>query len=134
MQSGNTLAPLDLDRMRDTLGANLTEWLKLRTDQIEQRVDMKMDGLQNELRAELKSKPGHASLVVHTIAIIGIIVAVLAFGGDRFSGGQSSIGAFSGDLVARERRDAATDLKMEEIRRDLREIRQDRAPQRTVTK
>ena len=98
----------ETNRLRDELGGRLTEWLRLETSRIEQRVDLKVDGLERELFAKLDTKPSIAAMIINTVIGIGIIIAILAFGGDRFDGGMSASGAYAHETVERERRDALT--------------------------
>lgn len=132
--------PMDASQVSAQLGGQLTGWLELKTAQIEQKVDLKMEGLEKQLLAKfdgvnatLEAKPSHAALLGHTVAIIGIILAVLltvlAIAGDRFSGGMSASGAFATQAVERERRDAEAAHERQEIRQELKAIRDAQAAQ-----
>jgi hypothetical protein len=78
-----------------------------------------MTALEREISAKLDNKAGHGALLLHTVAIVGIILAVLAFGGERFSGGQSSTGAFSTQIVERERREADLNDKIDSLAQQI---------------
>lgn len=122
-----SLDKLEADKLHDRLGASLTEWLKQKTGQIEQKVDLKMDGLQREVAAKLDGKPGHLSLIAHTLAVVVLIGSILAFGGDRFDGGMSASGAFAQQAVERERRDAEIDAKLDRLASEIAALRQQQA-------
>jgi hypothetical protein len=112
----------DAENLGDRLGVRLTEWLKLRTDQIDQKVDLRMTGLEREVLAKLDSKPGIGALVINTAVGISIIIAVLAFGGDRFNGGMSATGALTQQEGEQARRDADLDRQLKDIQRQLNTI------------
>lgn len=100
IKGANTLEKADVER----IGATLSQQLEHRTALIEQKVDLKMDGLQREISAKLDDKPGNGALILHSIAIIGVILAVLALAGERFSGGMSATGALAQQIVEHERK------------------------------
>src|ERR1044072_4145707 len=88
-------ATSDFQQFEQRLGGQITGWLEMRTNQIEQKVDLKMEGLEKQLLAKLDAtdakldgKPGHGVLLTHTVATIGIILtvllAVLALAGSTF--------------------------------------------------
>lgn len=122
---GGTMDRSGLNQMGAELDAKLTERINARMDLVQQRVDGQMNALEREILAKLDAKPGHGALIGHTIATIGIIIAVLltvlAIAGDRFDGGMTASGAFATQAVERERRDADLDRSITEMRRDLKQ-------------
>ncbi|SDA40376.1 hypothetical protein [Mesorhizobium qingshengii] len=78
---------------REELDAKLDR-SEARIETVETRINASLDRLSGEihsLRAEVGAKPGLLQLVsvgvASAVTIIGTILAVLAFGGDRFDGG-----------------------------------------------
>ena len=77
---------------------------KLETARAERREDMaRIEGQLGVLMAEVTSRPTTGTVLFATftsaITIIGIVVAVLAYGGDRFDGGVQMTGAVVEDVV-----------------------------------
>lgn len=54
---------------------------------MESRIDAKLDIKFGEITTELARKPGTGTLIITGLVMAGTIIAVLAFGGDRFDGG-----------------------------------------------
>jgi tetrahydromethanopterin S-methyltransferase subunit G len=123
---GGTMDRSQFNQMGAELDARLTERINARMDLVQQRVDSQVNALEREISVKLDSKPGYGTMIGLTVAIIGIIVTVivgfLAFGGATFSGGMSASGAFADQLVERERREAATDRKIDELMREIRQL------------
>lgn len=116
---GGTFGAGEADKLHDRLGAHLTEWLRQETSRIDQKVDLKMEGLENKLVGKLDSKPGLGALILNSIAIVAVLLAALSFAGDRFDGGMASTGLLAQQAVERERREAELDAKLEALRRDI---------------
>jgi hypothetical protein len=127
---GGTLDKADAEKLHDRLGGQLTEWLRLETSRIEQRVDLRMDGISREVGAKLDAKPGLGAMMINSVVIVGVILAVLAYAADRFNGGMSATGALAQQEVGRAERDAALDKQLKEIKLQLNTMQQTRAEER----
>lgn len=128
----------------DRLGQTLTREIEHQTAIIHQKVDLKMDGIEKQLLAKLDGtktaidgKPGHGVMIAHTVAIIGLLAAlllgVLTLAGDKFNAGMSVTGIMSQQEVERARREADLDDRMRRIENALIEMREERRePQRAL--
>lgn len=82
-------------------------------------INSKMEGLQSAL----DSKPGTGtvlfSVFVTGLTISGLMLAVLAFGGDRFNGGMSAAQVAAGAIAGQDERFEAIDQRFETIEGQL---------------
>ncbi|MBW6531903.1 hypothetical protein KZ820_14270 [Sphingomonas sp. RRHST34] len=62
---------------------------------------------------------GVASTIAAIVTAVGVILAVIAFGGDRFDAGMSAGGSIAPIVEQQKARDAAQDEKLDEILRRL---------------
>lgn len=123
---GGTFQKVDQDRLRADIGGHLSKYVDLKVAALESQVAGEVKGLE----AKLDNKPSHASLTGHTIAVILALLALLAFGGDRFTGGMSATGALAQTEVERKDREADLDKKIDILANEVAQLRRDQGGQK----
>lgn len=105
---GGTLPPMDI--------------VTAKIEAAEARTDTKFSELRSDLK-DFASKStvwkGVASTVAAIFTAMGVILAVMAFGGDRFDAGVNAGGALAPYAAQQKSRDDAQDEKLDEILRRL---------------
>lgn len=98
------------------------EAVKAQIEAAEARTDTKFSELRRDMDAFATRGTvwkGVASTIAAIVTAVGVILAVISFGGDRFDAGVSAGGALSPYAEQQRQRDAAQDKKLDEILRRL---------------
>ena len=96
-------------------------------DQVFAYVDLKVDKMKSDLKFEFHGElepiknrldkvpgwAGHFAVIGAVFTALGIILAVLAFAGDRFNGGMSAAGALTQQKYDSDKRDDALNEKVD---------------------
>lgn len=105
---GGTLPPMDS--------------VKYQIEAVEARTDTKFSELRRDMDSFATRSTvwgGVGATIAAIVTAVGVLLAVIAFGGDRFDAGVSAGGALSPYAEQQRSRDTAQDKKLDEILRRL---------------
>jgi hypothetical protein len=120
---GGSFEKLDVDSIKTQLGGQLSTYVDLKVNALDAKLGGAMSGLEREVSAKLDGKPNHAWLIAHTLVIIAALVALLAYGGQQFSGGMSATGVVAQQTMERKQREDAVDKKLDTLANEIAAMR-----------
>ena len=85
----------------------------------EARTDTKFAELRGDLKNFASNSTVWAASATAIVSILGVLLAVMAFGGDRFDAGMGAGSSIAPYVEQQKKRDAAQDQKLDEILRRL---------------
>ena len=123
---------IDIQQHVENVGGRLSSEMELRIDKVQAVMDAKLDGVRHEADAKMERAMRNIwiSAITTGLGVVGFLVAIAAYTGDRFEGGSSIAEMVEDGRAEQIERDNDQDARLDRVI-ELLEQQNDRSENRT---